>query len=249
MAPTVSRSATSKVVRIVPATRRCTVTSWNRNGRSHRVATSSTAMSNADVAQAVKRGARGSRRTTPAARTRDGDQRLTCRLSEPGFVEEVVALLETARLDSGTMTFEIAETRLVDDSERTAARPQALRPLGVRIACHDDRTGHAAKGSCASSRSTSPGSTGTSPLRSRATGAARRTVPVLRRRGRLRVRTSRGCARRRPSRGRSRGPGPPWRPRSGDRRPHRAGGGRPPRCWRCRWRRSGGPSTPDRPTR
>ena len=29
----------------------------------------------------------------------------------------------------------------------------------------------------------------------------------------------------------------------------REGGGRPPRCWRCRWRRSGGPSTRGRPTR
>lgn len=67
-------------------------------------------------------------------------------LGEPGFVDEVAALLATHKLDPAALTFEITETMLVDDPDRTAARLHALKLLGVRLAIDDYGAGHAAIG-------------------------------------------------------------------------------------------------------
>ncbi len=67
-------------------------------------------------------------------------------LGEPGFVEEVAALLATHRVPSSAVTFEVTETMLVDDPERTSVRLRALKDLGVRLAIDDFGAGHAAIG-------------------------------------------------------------------------------------------------------
>ncbi len=67
-----------------------------------------------------------------------------------------------------------------------------------------------------------------------------RAALVARSRG-VRPQPSPECARRRRIRARSHGRARPWRPRSAAAPPHRAGAWRPPRYWRCRWRRSDAP--------
>jgi len=67
-------------------------------------------------------------------------------LGEPGFVREVALLLDTHGLDPAAVSFEVTETMLVDDPERTAARLRDLKALGVRLAIDDYGAGNAAIG-------------------------------------------------------------------------------------------------------
>ena len=63
-------------------------------------------------------------------------------LAEPGFVQEVAAILEEAGLEPAALTLEITETSLVREPERVSARLHELRELGVRIAIDDFGTGY-----------------------------------------------------------------------------------------------------------
>ncbi len=65
-------------------------------------------------------------------------------LGEPGFVDEVRLLLDTHGLAPASVIFEVTETMLVDDPERTAARLRDLKQLGVRLAIDDYGAGNAA---------------------------------------------------------------------------------------------------------
>ncbi len=63
-------------------------------------------------------------------------------LDEPGFVQDVRAILGSAGLEPAALTLEITETSLMRDPEQVAVRLHELRDLGVRIAIDDFGTGY-----------------------------------------------------------------------------------------------------------
>jgi diguanylate cyclase (GGDEF)-like protein len=63
-------------------------------------------------------------------------------LDQPGFVAEVCAALRAASLDPQTLTLEITESVLMENTEKTIERLSALKTLGVRLAVDDFGTGY-----------------------------------------------------------------------------------------------------------
>ncbi|MGH2367961.1 MAG: putative bifunctional diguanylate cyclase/phosphodiesterase [Chloroflexota bacterium] len=63
-------------------------------------------------------------------------------LQQPGLVEEVGHVLRQTGLDPQDLTLEMTETTLMEDTEVTIPRLQALRSLGVRLAIDDFGTGY-----------------------------------------------------------------------------------------------------------
>ncbi|WP_096302645.1 bifunctional diguanylate cyclase/phosphodiesterase [Jatrophihabitans sp. GAS493] len=63
-------------------------------------------------------------------------------LSDPGFVQQVTALLAETQLPSDRLVLEITETVVLGDLEAVTPRLTALRELGVRIAIDDFGTGY-----------------------------------------------------------------------------------------------------------
>ena len=65
-----------------------------------------------------------------------------CQLVEPSFVEDVRRALSSSGFPPGLLTLEITETAILAETERSAARLEAVRRLGVRIAVDDFGTGY-----------------------------------------------------------------------------------------------------------
>ncbi len=63
-------------------------------------------------------------------------------LGEPTISKEVAAALGAAGLDPGGLTLEITETALMEDSEGSVKRLEALKRLGVSLAVDDFGTGY-----------------------------------------------------------------------------------------------------------
>jgi EAL domain-containing protein (putative c-di-GMP-specific phosphodiesterase class I) len=63
-------------------------------------------------------------------------------LQEPGFVDEVRGVLDRSGLPPETLTLEITESVLVQDSESLIGSLRSLRRLGIRIAVDDFGTGY-----------------------------------------------------------------------------------------------------------
>jgi diguanylate cyclase (GGDEF)-like protein len=63
-------------------------------------------------------------------------------LREPRMVDDVAAALAAAGLDPGSLTIEITETALMEDSETSVGRLEALKGLGVGLAVDDFGTGY-----------------------------------------------------------------------------------------------------------
>jgi diguanylate cyclase (GGDEF)-like protein len=68
---------------------------------------------------------------------------LSCRqLQQPGFVDEVATTLREARIHPQTLTLEITEGMLMENTEDTIGRLRALKELGVRLSIDDFGTGY-----------------------------------------------------------------------------------------------------------
>ncbi len=65
-----------------------------------------------------------------------------CQLVEPSFVEDVRRALSSSGFPPELLTLEITETAILAETERSAARLEAVRRLGVRIAVDDFGTGY-----------------------------------------------------------------------------------------------------------
>ncbi|MFN2465475.1 MAG: putative bifunctional diguanylate cyclase/phosphodiesterase, partial [Candidatus Dormibacteria bacterium] len=63
-------------------------------------------------------------------------------LREPGFVDEVVAILKDTGIDPSTLTLEITESTFMDDTRTSIARLRELRGLGIRLELDDFGTGY-----------------------------------------------------------------------------------------------------------
>ena len=67
-------------------------------------------------------------------------------LLHPGFAAEVAAVLEETGLAPSSLTLEITETQLVENTAATLERLQALKSLGVIVAIDDFGTGYSSLG-------------------------------------------------------------------------------------------------------
>jgi EAL domain-containing protein (putative c-di-GMP-specific phosphodiesterase class I) len=63
-------------------------------------------------------------------------------LREPTISKEVASAVGAAGLDPGSLTLEITETALMEDSEGSVERLEALKRLGVKLAVDDFGTGY-----------------------------------------------------------------------------------------------------------
>ncbi len=63
-------------------------------------------------------------------------------LEDPGFVDEVAAVLAEFGLPADHLTLEVTETAVMRDTARTVAALHALKALGVRVALDDFGTGY-----------------------------------------------------------------------------------------------------------
>ncbi len=63
-------------------------------------------------------------------------------LREPGLAEDVADALSTSGLEASTLTLEITETALMEDSETVVGRLEELKELGVALAVDDFGIGH-----------------------------------------------------------------------------------------------------------
>jgi diguanylate cyclase (GGDEF)-like protein len=63
-------------------------------------------------------------------------------LREPGFVDDVVAILKDTGIEPGTLTLEITESTFMDDTRTAIARLRELRGLGIRLELDDFGTGY-----------------------------------------------------------------------------------------------------------
>jgi diguanylate cyclase (GGDEF)-like protein/PAS domain S-box-containing protein len=63
-------------------------------------------------------------------------------LAQPGFVDEVRAVLDATGLPAGCLEIELTESALIEDIERTAGMLRELRALGVKLAVDDFGTGY-----------------------------------------------------------------------------------------------------------
>jgi diguanylate cyclase (GGDEF)-like protein/PAS domain S-box-containing protein len=63
-------------------------------------------------------------------------------LAEEGFVDDVFAALRESRLPPSTLTLEVTESVFTIDVQKTKARLEALKALGVRLAIDDFGTGY-----------------------------------------------------------------------------------------------------------
>jgi diguanylate cyclase (GGDEF)-like protein len=63
-------------------------------------------------------------------------------LREPGLADDVADALETSGLDASSLTLEITETALMEDSETVVGRLEELKELGVDLAVDDFGIGH-----------------------------------------------------------------------------------------------------------
>jgi diguanylate cyclase (GGDEF)-like protein/PAS domain S-box-containing protein len=63
-------------------------------------------------------------------------------LGEPSLVPEVASAIEESRIHPSTLTLEITESFLLDDSEPTIAKLHKLKELGVKLAVDDFGTGY-----------------------------------------------------------------------------------------------------------
>ncbi|HEV2075990.1 MAG TPA: EAL domain-containing protein, partial [Thermoleophilaceae bacterium] len=91
------------------------------------------------VAEACRRAAawRGSSTGMPVAVNVSGAQ-----LAQPGLVEEVGAVLRETGLPPESLTLEITESVVMQDTEATLERLQTLKRAGVRLAVDDFGTGY-----------------------------------------------------------------------------------------------------------
>ena len=67
-------------------------------------------------------------------------------LQEPGFVDEVRAILGTTGIEPNQLLLEMTETVMFHDTATTLTRLEAIRELGVRIAIDDFGTGYSSLG-------------------------------------------------------------------------------------------------------
>jgi EAL domain-containing protein (putative c-di-GMP-specific phosphodiesterase class I) len=67
-------------------------------------------------------------------------------LAQPEFPFDVAAALAMSDLPASSLTLEVTESMLVDDSEATLNRLTALKALGIRIAIDDFGTGYSSLG-------------------------------------------------------------------------------------------------------
>jgi EAL domain-containing protein (putative c-di-GMP-specific phosphodiesterase class I) len=65
-------------------------------------------------------------------------------LEAPGFVDEAAEALAENGLPASTLMIEVTESSLIQDTDKSSARLQALRDLGVRLAIDDFGTGYSA---------------------------------------------------------------------------------------------------------
>ena len=63
-------------------------------------------------------------------------------LRQPDFVERVIALVDSHRVDPKTVMFEVTETMLVEEGDRATETVQRLRDEGFRLAIDDFGSGH-----------------------------------------------------------------------------------------------------------
>jgi diguanylate cyclase (GGDEF)-like protein len=63
-------------------------------------------------------------------------------LRQPGFVDDVVRVLQQTGLEPGLLTLEITESTFMDDTRSAIARLRELRGLGIRLELDDFGTGY-----------------------------------------------------------------------------------------------------------
>jgi len=63
-------------------------------------------------------------------------------IQQPGFADEVAAILKDTGLDAGRLTLELTESVLMRDAETTMVTLRALKDLGIRLAIDDFGTGY-----------------------------------------------------------------------------------------------------------
>ena len=63
-------------------------------------------------------------------------------IRQPDFVERVIALVDSHRVDPKTVMFEVTETMLVEEGDRATETVQRLRDEGFRLAIDDFGSGH-----------------------------------------------------------------------------------------------------------
>ena len=67
-------------------------------------------------------------------------------LQEPGFIDDVRAILETTGIEPNQLLLEMTETVMFHDTTTTLTRLEAIRDLGARIAIDDFGTGYSSLG-------------------------------------------------------------------------------------------------------
>jgi diguanylate cyclase (GGDEF)-like protein/PAS domain S-box-containing protein len=93
--------------------------------------------------QACRQAHAWDRRTSLASRGLTVNVNVSARqLDEPGFVEDVAAILRATRLAADRLTLEFTESVLLRDAERTIETLNALKRLGIRLAIDDFGTGY-----------------------------------------------------------------------------------------------------------
>ena len=82
-------------------------------------------------------------RTVPGAARMGVSVNLSAvQLRQPGFVDDVVAILKETDLDPGRLTLEVTESTFMDDTRGAIARLRELRGLGIRLELDDFGTGY-----------------------------------------------------------------------------------------------------------
>jgi EAL domain-containing protein (putative c-di-GMP-specific phosphodiesterase class I) len=63
-------------------------------------------------------------------------------LKDPDLIAKVTAVLSSSGIDAGSLTLEITETALVEDSHATLTRLRELKALGIKLSIDDFGTGY-----------------------------------------------------------------------------------------------------------